>query len=373
MEDEFPCATWLPIIFQNPAEVPPTWNELCGGEDGLPSEEFIFQNPVLSPPAEAIAIKPLVEPAVASVDEFAAPEFPEIPEVLNIPEIPDQAFLKRCQKELTAFVGPIANVILKNVLANHPQISSLELVDALATKISSSQQAETLKQRLTRPLETLSLETTPLETAVLEVESAVEPHGRSLPTSEDIYLPTESSHLSALSPQPPLPTPANSAFLEQCRTELIRYIGPIGNFVMKDVLAKHPQSSAQQLVEILATKISNPQQSEAFKHRLQTTLNVQPKGELPKSPPPQGISYRSFSRSSVTSPKPETSASLDPSFLEQCRWELAKSIGPIAGHVLKTATAQHPHATQQQLIEILASSIPNSHQAEAFKQKLLSL
>lgn len=30
LEDRFPCATWLPIIFQNPAVVPPCWNELKG-------------------------------------------------------------------------------------------------------------------------------------------------------------------------------------------------------------------------------------------------------------------------------------------------------------------------------------------------------
>ncbi|MBW4636720.1 MAG: CHASE2 domain-containing protein [Gloeocapsa sp. UFS-A4-WI-NPMV-4B04] len=36
LEDQFPCATWLPIIYQNPAEVPPTWKQLCSGieEDG---------------------------------------------------------------------------------------------------------------------------------------------------------------------------------------------------------------------------------------------------------------------------------------------------------------------------------------------------
>lgn len=27
-EDQFPCATWLPMIFQNPAIIPPTWQEL---------------------------------------------------------------------------------------------------------------------------------------------------------------------------------------------------------------------------------------------------------------------------------------------------------------------------------------------------------
>ncbi len=28
MEDFFPCASWLPVIYQNPAEVPPTWKSL---------------------------------------------------------------------------------------------------------------------------------------------------------------------------------------------------------------------------------------------------------------------------------------------------------------------------------------------------------
>ena len=32
MEDQFPCATWLPIICQNPAEIPPTWQTLVHGE-----------------------------------------------------------------------------------------------------------------------------------------------------------------------------------------------------------------------------------------------------------------------------------------------------------------------------------------------------
>lgn len=30
LEDEFPCATWLPVICQNPAEVPKTWQEFQG-------------------------------------------------------------------------------------------------------------------------------------------------------------------------------------------------------------------------------------------------------------------------------------------------------------------------------------------------------
>jgi CHASE2 domain-containing sensor protein len=30
LEDQFPCATWLPVIFQNPAAHPPTWQSLVG-------------------------------------------------------------------------------------------------------------------------------------------------------------------------------------------------------------------------------------------------------------------------------------------------------------------------------------------------------
>ncbi len=32
LEEQFPCATWLPVIYQNPAEQPPTWQELKGTE-----------------------------------------------------------------------------------------------------------------------------------------------------------------------------------------------------------------------------------------------------------------------------------------------------------------------------------------------------
>lgn len=35
LENQFPCATWLPIICQNLAEVPPTWNGLRGVKENL--------------------------------------------------------------------------------------------------------------------------------------------------------------------------------------------------------------------------------------------------------------------------------------------------------------------------------------------------
>lgn len=36
LEDEFPCATWLPMIFQHPAAQPPTWQELVANSEPAP-------------------------------------------------------------------------------------------------------------------------------------------------------------------------------------------------------------------------------------------------------------------------------------------------------------------------------------------------
>lgn len=40
-EDQFPCATWLPMIFQNPAIVPPTWQELYRGSREVAAPKLI--------------------------------------------------------------------------------------------------------------------------------------------------------------------------------------------------------------------------------------------------------------------------------------------------------------------------------------------
>ncbi len=66
LEDQFPCATWLPMIFQNPAVVPPTWQQLCqssdDSQDEIPPEE---QTPLPKlPPSikQRYGDKPLTSP-----------------------------------------------------------------------------------------------------------------------------------------------------------------------------------------------------------------------------------------------------------------------------------------------------------------------
>ena len=43
LEKDFPCASWLPVICQNPAEIPPTWQSLRGIEAGINWREVCFE------------------------------------------------------------------------------------------------------------------------------------------------------------------------------------------------------------------------------------------------------------------------------------------------------------------------------------------
>jgi serine/threonine-protein kinase len=64
---------------------------------------------------------------------------------------------------------------------------------------------------------------------------------------------------------------------------------------------------------------------------------------------------------------------LDPSFVKRCRQELALSIGPFANFIIEDVLAENPNLTPQQLVELLASEIPNPRKAQQFKDKLYDL
>lgn len=51
LESKYPCATWLPVICQNPAEVPTTWQQWCGstkGDRSFLSSKRYFQTVLLA-------------------------------------------------------------------------------------------------------------------------------------------------------------------------------------------------------------------------------------------------------------------------------------------------------------------------------------
>lgn len=63
-------------------------------------------------------------------------------------------------------------------------------------------------------------------------------------------------------------TTLDPIFLEKCQRELARFIGPMARFILDDTLAENPGIVPQQLVELLSTEISNPQNAKQFKEHL---------------------------------------------------------------------------------------------------------
>ncbi|PSB15274.1 serine/threonine protein kinase [Phormidesmis priestleyi ULC007] len=57
-------------------------------------------------------------------------------------------FIELCQQELTHSIGPMAKYILEEILLNAPDLSSKELIEAVAAEIPNPQQAAKFRQRL---------------------------------------------------------------------------------------------------------------------------------------------------------------------------------------------------------------------------------
>lgn len=62
--------------------------------------------------------------------------------------------------------------------------------------------------------------------------------------------------------------PVEAKFINNCQELLAQYVGPIARVICRKTLAKKPDLTRTELVEILAKKISDPQQAEEFKRQL---------------------------------------------------------------------------------------------------------
>jgi CHASE2 domain-containing sensor protein len=59
-EKDYPCVTWLPIIYQHPAHTPPTWNELSGNQKKQQVPEIKIQNKLLNIFVKSVIVTGLV-------------------------------------------------------------------------------------------------------------------------------------------------------------------------------------------------------------------------------------------------------------------------------------------------------------------------
>lgn len=61
----------------------------------------------------------------------------------------------------------------------------------------------------------------------------------------------------------------------------------------------------------------------------------------------------------------------DPVFIGRCQLELAHYIGPVASFILEDALSKFSSTEIEELVDFLSKEIPNSRQAQQFKEKLL--
>lgn len=161
---------------------------------------------------------------------------------------PDPSFRETCRHELARCIGPMASVIVEDMIDQYPQATPEEFVNILASQLSDGRQATDFISRI--------------QVAVVLEESAVSLESSSQnfsnadpgPISEELSSPTERS-----SPE----------FISRCRQTLTRCIGPVANFLIDDALADFPDLAPQELVIRLAAEIPDPKKAESFRSQMQ--------------------------------------------------------------------------------------------------------
>ncbi|MBE7382511.1 MAG: protein kinase [Leptolyngbya sp. SIO1E4] len=209
-----------------------------------PRERFQSAREVLEVAVTLIAnaTSPLPQAVVKPIDlsvEQTAPPLYDAPLQRGQPVMPDPIFLAQCQKELTRSVGPMASVLVEDVLEQHPDASPQELVALLAAQLSDGNQADDFTSRIYANPSILA-----------------HPGGAKPPPS------------TALSSAPSPETRIGPEFLNRCRQVLSQSIGPMADFLIEETLADYPGLSPQDLVLQLATEIPDPKKAREFQQRL---------------------------------------------------------------------------------------------------------
>jgi serine/threonine-protein kinase len=174
------------------------------------------------------------------------------------------------------------------------------------------------------------------------------------------------------------PALTTSAFVEQCRQELARLIGPIAHVLVDDILTQYPYITPVGFVETLTSHLTDPEQAIAFKRRIKIPKKlvsdsqslINPRSHGGGSGESAGTSATSASTSQPGLPIP---SSLDAAFVEDCRQKLIDAIGPLANLLLKKALTNNPQIDRVSLVETLAAQIPDAKRAEKFRQQLQSV
>jgi serine/threonine protein kinase len=134
---------------------------------GFILDNILAQNPTLTPEqlVATLALE-IPEPSRAKtfkdcVEAMLDPQLPDRPAQPDRaqtrqaalaysfnPETLSPVFLERCQQVLASYIGPMASLILEDVLAQNLHLTASELVEAIAAEIPNPQQARAFQQEM---------------------------------------------------------------------------------------------------------------------------------------------------------------------------------------------------------------------------------
>ncbi len=185
----------------------------------------------------------------------------------------------------------------------------------------------------------------------------------------------------------------NEAFIARCREELTRCIGPMATLILEDTIDQYPDARPHELVEMLASQLSDGKQAEQFVSSIHvpsasTNTDSQTNNSQTESRSQGSSAVRSISQGrsqtsgstfsnvsgNANSDMPTSKVSgleLSPDFIDQCQRVLTQCVGPMASMLLEDALADYAHLKRPDFVVQLATEIPDSKKAQEFQQQLL--
>ncbi|MHC5753619.1 MAG: protein kinase domain-containing protein [Nostoc sp.] len=145
-------------------------------------------------------------------------------------------------------------------------------------------------------------------------------------------------------------------------TILLEFVGPIASRLLRQVVAS--ASNFEELISQLALHLRENQQIDFNKKTMFLLEKPTLLQELTVKSDQSGINSNNLlnQESQVISDK----------FLEECKRELAKLIGPIAKFIVQKTVKSSGQISRAEFVKILASQIPEPQKALQFERRLLS-
>lgn len=157
----------------------------------------------------------------------------------------------------------------------------------------------------------------------------------------------------------------HNPFMEACRQELARCIGPMASVIVEDMIEQHPQATPEEFVEILASQLSNGRQATDFVSRIQVVVD-----ENAVSLIDQSQELTAADPESILDAVAPAVERLSPEFVNRCRQALTRCIGPMANYLIEDTLTDFPQLSPQNLINRLATEIPDAKKADEFRRQM---